>query len=190
MKQLNLDEIVNMNKSELIILKEKVLFGKKVIMINILNETLKRNLPTIFFSLELSMEEVIKKIYYNKSNLFLQNKSYIESIINNCREIKSKVDIKLVMIDGLYDIKTKEAYFLGQGDIISIIIKQLKELSQELNVTILITAPSNISIDEFKRNYIEVLNYFCKGEKAKDFVDKIILVNEEKLIIKILRSYE
>ena len=66
---------------------------------------------------------------------------------------------------------------MGRGDIISIIIKKLKKLSKELNIPILVTAPANIETREFKENPIKALSYFCKEQSAKDYVDKIILIN-------------
>lgn len=179
-----LNEIININKAELIILTGSMLSGKTSMMLKILKEANKKNISVAFFSFELLKDEVTKKIDSEKQNVFIYDKSfiksyYIETIIERCRNLKVKSDLKLIMIDGLCEIQSLEPYVMGRGDIVSIIIRQLKELSTQLDIPILVTAHcSNMNDNKQNKDTKMILSDFCKKETAEEYVDRIIFLKQ------------
>ena len=142
-----LDEALNNKESKLIILVSRTAVETSVVL-NIENNIKKQNIPVVIFSFA-NIERISK-------------------------QLKSRTDIKLILIDDLITISTNAFYFMGAADIRSIIIQQLKELSLELDIPIVATAPTNFDKKQFNENPIKSLDFFCKSEKVKDYVDKVI----------------
>lgn len=153
-------------------------------VMEIINKLKSNGTPTLLYEyiseqyythLKLNTEQLKKsKVYWKSSN-------YIEDICFKAKENKKLYELQVIVIDGLDQIMTRERYCLGRADIISIIIQQLKQLAQELNISIIATAPTlpkTIS-DDFKNDKSKVLSYFCKPEIAQEYIDEIILLNKE-----------
>lgn len=173
--------LINITKNQLSIIIGKTLSGKTTLILDILKDLIRNNLPTLFFSLELSKQQVIDKIVTVKEDkMFISNTNYIEDIYSKSKKLKHDADIQLILIDSITELKIKENICLGRGDIVSIMIKQLKELAQELDVQIVVTAPANITTKQFKNDPTKTLSYFCKKETAKDYVDTIVLLERDK----------
>mgnify|MGYP005764703891 CR=1 FL=1 len=113
------------------------------------------------------------------SNIYVGHKSYLEDICKTTKNYKYLYDISYLIIDGLTEISTNQPYCLGRGDIVSIIIQELKKLAQELNISIIATAPTKQSIYRLKSDKSKLLSFFCNAATAKDYVDKIILLEKE-----------
>lgn len=185
MKKLDLEKIINTNKPELTFLVGKTLCGKTRLIQEITKKMIKKHIPTLLYCFEMPKTITINNIIERNSSelelnnlgIYLGTSCYIEKMYDQIKELKLKENIKFIMIDEICSILTEKIYIMGRGDIISIIIKKLKELSKELNIPILVTAPANIETREFKENPIKALSYFCKEQSAKDYVDKIILIN-------------
>ena len=120
-----------------------------------------------------------KKETLKKSKIYLEQKSYLEDICYTTKNYKYLYDIKYLIIDGLIEISTKQTYCLGRGDILSVIIQELKKLAQALNISIIATAPTKPKIYELNSDKSKLLSYFCKAETAKDYVEKIIILEKE-----------
>ena len=166
---------------EILLSDQKTELGTNKIM-EIVNELKSKNTPTILYefnSYEYWYKLNLEKDTLKKSKIYLEQKSYLEDICYIAKNYKSLYDIKFLIIDGLQEISTIQKYELGRSDIVSIIIKQLKELAQELNISIIVTAPKKATIDEVKDDKIKLLSYFCKAEAAKDYIDEIILLEKE-----------
>lgn len=151
-------------------------------IMELVNDLKNNNTSTILYefnSYEKWYELNSKKETLKKSKIYLEQKSYLEDICYITRNYKALYDIQYLIIDGLQEISTMTKYELGRLDIISIIIKQLKELAQELNISVIATAPSSANIDEVEKDKHKVLSYFWKAATAKDYVDKIILLEKE-----------
>ena len=146
-----LDDALNNKENKLIILVSRPAVETSVVL-NIENNIKKQNIPVVIFSFA-NIERISK-------------------------QLKSRTDIKLILIDDLITIDTNAFYFMGAADIRSIIIQQLKELSLELDIPIVATAPTNFDKKQFNENPIKSLEFFCKSEKVKDFVDKIIYLEK------------
>lgn len=173
--------LINITKNQLSIIIGKTLSGKTTLILDILKDLIHNNLPTLFFSLELSKQQVIDKIVTVKEDkMFISNTNYIEDIYSKSKKLKCDANIQLILIDSITELRTKEKLCFGRGDIVSIMIKQLKELAQELDVQIVVTAPTNITTKQFKEDPTKTLSYFCKEETAKDYVDTIVLLERDK----------
>lgn len=176
-----LNKVIDDKTSKLTMLVGRTLVGKTTLMLDFFKDAIRKNIPTLFFSLELSKQQVIDKIVTVKEDkMFINNTNYIEDIYSKSKKLKHDADIQLILIDSITELKIKENICLGRGDIVSIMIKQLKELAQELDVQIVVTAPANITTKQFKNDPTKTLSYFCKKETAKDYVDTIVLLERDK----------
>lgn len=176
-----MDNILNYKTGTLTILLadpvSEVATDKVVELINSLSNN---NIPTLVFEFNSYQNwHKLQEQKDKKSNLYMGHKSYLEDICKTTKNYKYLYGIEYLIIDDLTEICTKQPYCLGRGDIISIIIQELKKLAQELNISILVTAPKKTTIDEVKIDKINLLSYFCKAEATKDYIDEIILLEKE-----------
>ena len=149
---------------------------KKVV--ELINDLSNKSIQTLVY--EFNSYEVWNKLQKSKnSNIYLGLKSYIEDICYTAKNYKYLYDIKCLIIDGLTEINTNQPYCLGRGDIVSIIIQKLKKMAQELNISIIVTAPTNPRFYGLNSDKSKLLSYFCKTETAKDYIDEIILLEKE-----------
>lgn len=178
-----IQKIINFkDKSKLIILTGEILSGKTKMMIKLLKEALQKNEFVVFYCFEMNKTNVIQTLDCNISNVIINDKAsrrkfFVEDILKDCEKINKYQKIDWIMIDGVFELQTKENYVLGQGDINSIILKKLKKTAQNLNIPIIVTAISGKkSKEEFYDNSKIILKDFCKKEMAEEFVDEIIRV--------------
>lgn len=151
-------------------------------IMELVNDLKNNNISTLLYefnSYEIWNKLQTKKGIFKNSNIYLGHKSYLEDICYTTKNYKYLYDIKYLIIDGLIEISTKQTYCLGRGDIVSIIIQELKKLAQDLNISIIATAPTKATIDELENDKVKLLSFFCKATTAKDYVDKIILLEKE-----------
>ena len=149
-------------------------------VIELIKDLSNRNIPTLLY--EFNTYENLHKLKEQKdknSNIYVGHKSYLEDICKTTKNYKYLYDIKYLIIDDLIEIRTKRPYCLGRGDIVSIIIQELKKLAQELNISIIATAPTKAAIDELENDKSKLLSFFCKEENAKNYVYKIIILEKE-----------
>lgn len=151
-------------------------------VVEIINNLKIKHTPTLLYefnSYEICYKLQTQKDIFKNSNIYWGHKSYLEDICKTTKNYKYLYDISYLIIDGLTEISTKQPYCLGRGDIVSIIIQKLKELAQELNISIIATAPTKAAIDELENDKSKLLSFFCKEENAKNYVDKIIILEKE-----------
>ena len=149
-------------------------------VIELIKDLSNRNIPTLLY--EFNTYENLHKLKEQKdknSNIYVGHKSYLEDICKTAKNYKYLYDISYLIIDGLTEISTKQPYCLGRGDIVSIIIQKLKELAQELNISIIATAPTKAAIDELENDKYKLLSFFCNAATAKDYIDEIMLLEKE-----------
>lgn len=151
-------------------------------VVELINSLSDNNIPTLLY--EFNSYEILNKLQTKKdisknSNIYMGHKSYLEDICKTTKNYKYLYGIEYLIIDDLTEICTKQPYCLGIGDITSIIIQELKKIAQELNISIIVTAPTNPKFYEFNTDKSKLLSYFCKAETAKDYIDKIILLEKE-----------
>lgn len=169
-----LDNMINLEKSNLILLGSRPSKGKSTFVVNIAkNISVNHNISTLFFSLELSKQEVLSRILVNmtsieRERIKAQSLTRDETIIinDNIEKIKKS---KLYIYDRphltIEEIKSKCIEFKQKNSMELVIIdylqlikqynnetlKQLKELANELNIAIIVTSQLTRKIEE-RRN--------------------------------------
>lgn len=141
-----------MNARLEILLVDKISELEENKIMEIVNELKSKNTPTLLYefnSYEKWYKLNLEKDTLKKSKIYLEQKSYLEDICYMARNYKSLYDIKFLIIDGLQEISTIQKYELGRSDIVSIIIKQLQELAQELKIHIIVTI-DNLELVKFE----------------------------------------
>lgn len=95
----------------------------------------------MFFSFEIPKKHLLKIIgKIDDTGIVLGNTNHIEEI---CYVVRRE-NFKIILIDGLSGIMTKYKYCLGKSGILSIFLKQLRGLSIEQNIPIILTGPDNL----------------------------------------------
>lgn len=138
-----MSNILDNRPGTITILEGPTLSGKTRKLVELLKDAIKHQVPTLFISLELTTEQVANQVQL-KDYIYIAHNAYIEKICDIARTLKSDEDIKLVMIDSLTELYTKEKLCLGMSDIRFHILKQLKQLADELDVAVVLTGPVNI----------------------------------------------
>ncbi|MBO5004985.1 MAG: hypothetical protein J6D03_07080 [Clostridia bacterium] len=166
--RIEIEELINSNTPKLISLCGKSYTGKTITVIK-LSEYLSynKNVPVVFFSLELSKEGIINRIGHNNSNLFIVDTPGIttDEIGQYVRDLKKEKDIKFVVIDYLQLVNYDKSKCLSRDIEIENICKELKKLVVELNVSILFTS----YLSSRGKNLIE------DKEKLKEIDERIFL---------------
>ena len=121
-------------------------------IMEIVNDLKNNNTPSLLYefnSYEKWYKLNLEKDTLKKSKIYLEQKSYLEDICYMARNYKALHNIQFLIIDGLQEISTIQKYELGRSDIVSIIIKQLQELAQELKIHIIVTI-DNLELVKFE----------------------------------------
>ena len=140
-----LDELINLDKPKLIILGGRPATGKTRLALNIASNIAdKQKIPVAIFDLEWSKQMIINNYKeLDSDNVFINDNpgTEIQEICNITRKLKQEKDLKVVVIDYLQLIGFD--YSIGQlseYEMHSKCVKYLKKLSNELNITILLTS--------------------------------------------------
>lgn len=170
-----LDNIIHsLNCGELVCIASRPGVGKTTLSIDIVNNVSKQTDNKILFvSLESSKEYLEKRIKNNNVEL-ITDKLFINDIEDTCRRLSYKHhNLSLIVIDYLQLIKTK----IRRKDLLREkidIVKALKQLSIELNVTIIITSQLPRTDEKPKLedlgityHYNKVLLLYNDGKKLK-----------------------
>lgn len=147
-----MNKILDARTGTITLIEGPTLSGKTRKMVELLKDAIKHQVPTLFISLELTTEQVANQVPLDGAVLVIHN-SYIENICNKARTLKN---IKLILIDSLIELNTKQKLCLGTSDIRFHILKQLKQLSNELNVAVIITGPANIKKEIKNINELDI----------------------------------
>ena len=150
-----MSNILDNRPGTITILEGPTLSGKTCKLVELLKDAIKHQVPTLFISLELTTEQVANQVQL-KDYIYIAHNAYIEKIYDIARTLKSDEDIKLIMIDSLTELYTKEKYCLGRSAIRFQILKQLKQLSNELGVAVIMTGPANIEKEIKNINELDI----------------------------------
>ena len=129
---LNLNKILE-PKNQLIIIGSRPALGKTTLTLQIADKVLSQNMAVAIFSLENSKEMTLSKLTNNKDNVYIDDTpnisiSYIEE---QTRKLVTDHNVKVVIIDYIQLIKD---YFTTD------ISSKLKELTEQLQITIIVTS--------------------------------------------------
>ena len=143
-----LDNIVDLEKSKIIFIGGQISAGKTTLALEMIkNVGINQNIPVLLFSLGLSKEIIVKRIIESSAmvdnkivndkllklsnapiNISDETNITIDYIKEKCRDLKERKNIKLVVIDYIQLTQQNNAN----------ISKELKELAEELDITIII----------------------------------------------------
>ena len=143
-----LDEIVDFNQPQLIVLASRALMGKSTLALDLLeNLSCKQRISSFFIDLNMTRYKLLENLS-KKPNLYetdmknpklhITNKPQMEiqKLCEKCRQMKIDFDIKCVFIDDIQCICYDKCEYLSRDDEIANISKILKNLANELNITI------------------------------------------------------
>ena len=192
-----LDKIININESKLIMLGGKAAVGKSTMLENLIyNIAIKQNINTVLFNLESSKDKIIldlknidkndklKSESYEKisstiiklsnTNLFIEGmpKITVEEIENNIKNLKNKYNVKFVGVDYLQLVALSKDSKLGKQEEMLEIMKQLKDISLKYQVTILVITVISCDTNDIKE--LTKKNY-------AQYADTILILNQDKL---------
>lgn len=167
----NLKEVMNLKKNRLIFIGGRPATGKTAILLDIAKDVaLNDKIPVAVFSLETSIKKCVDIIVgdnqslkhigeLSEANIFIDDTPAIsvETIKEKCIKLKKEKNIGLIVIDYLQLIKA------NNNEDISI---SLKELSQKLDVPVIVTSQLTTEIDkrEDKRPRLSDVNSVVEQE--------------------------
>lgn len=168
-----LDEIITLDNNKFIFIAGEPAVGKTKFALNIINNVASQNIPSLFFSLELSKESITNE---NAETLFIDDSANvtIDYIEGQCRKLKQEQNIKFVVIDYLQLINFKEN--------MKVLGTKLKALAEELNVTILVL--SQLSKEKDKRPTLEDLK---QSKPVAEIADEVIFLCRNNNIMNIVK---
>ena len=108
-----MNKILDARTGTLTLIEGPTLSGKTRKMVELLKDAIKHQVPTLFISLELTTEQVSNQVQLNEIVSIVHN-GYIEDICNKARTLKN---IKLILIDSLIELNTKQKLCMGTSDI-------------------------------------------------------------------------
>jgi len=172
-----LDEIITLDSNKLILVYGKPAVGKTTFALNVINNVANQNVPSLFFSLELSKESITNE---NAEALFIDDTANvtIDYIEEQCRKFKQEQNIMFVVIDYLQLINYNED--------MKILGSKLKALAEELNVTILVLSQLSKATD-YKAPKIEDLKQSKPVAEIADVVMFLCRNNNMMDIVKLVK---
>lgn len=233
---IDLDKTININEPKLIFLAGRPGMGKTTFAVDIAsNICLKQNIPVLILSIEESKNSVINRIIAKESRIDISkirlneldereenivqvqrklienSKIFIEDIglqsigkvIELIRKYVNENNVRLIAIDYLQLMCDSIMTEIRMKNI----LRQLKQISKELKITILITSQLSRTLEEIDdcrpninnlRNKEDILKYadiimllyrenaFYKNPEKKDIAEVIIIQNDIDKIIEII----
>lgn len=186
MKHNLMSELLNeFSPPRLIILGGRPHVGKTTVMLNLASEGLKEhNKSVLYFSLAESLNHATENLQNlsssQKSDLeatvFSSLNLSIEKLANSLKAAASeKVHLKYILVDnlGLVGVKEKNN-LLSRKEEYQLILTKLRELSRDLNLTIIISDFTNLNTDPNDKQEPHLNNIRFVGESQ--LVDDFLLV--------------
>ena len=185
-----LDELIELNKGKVIFLAGGPGIGKSNFALNIVdNISLKEERNTIIFNLELSKQQIIRRLNLIETdieiphdekelNKLIEEKIHIidtpavsiDNIVEQVKNVKKNVEFIVIDYLQLMDIK---------NGIEEVAIK-LKKLAQELNVAILVVSQAPRKVEE-RENKKPVISDFTNMQPIIDVSDVVMFICKEDL---------
>ena len=191
-----LDRLINID-NKLITIASRPCMGKSSLVIKIARNVLTdNNIPIAIFSLDMSKEQMAKRLLSDKKLLNnhwtsiteeikkLKDFTFyiddtpgisIDKIIEKCQKLKLEKNIGLIIIDYLQLVNYNKNELLSRDKEITNIMARLKKLINEINIPIIIT--SQLSRKPEKReNHRPVLSDFRKSSSIAQNSDVVIFL--------------
>lgn len=167
----DLDKIINLEQSNLILVGGRPAMGKTTFALNIINDiALKQEIPTLFFSLELSKKSIINDI---TDKLYIDDTANvtIEYIEEQCKRLKQSNDIRFVVIDYLQLINCQQD--------MEKVGTRLKALTEELNLTILVLSQLSKELEK-RENKRPIITDLGISKVVANIADIVMFLYREK----------
>lgn len=191
-----LDRLINID-NKLITIASRPCMGKSSLVIKIARNVLTdNNIPIAIFSLDMSKEQMAKRLLSDKKLLNnhwtsiteeirkLKDFTFyiddtpgisIDKIIEKCQKLKLEKNIGLIIIDYLQLVSYNKNKLLSRDKEITNIMARLKKLINEINIPIIIT--SQLSREPEKReNHRPVLSDFRKSSSIAQISDVVMFL--------------
>ena len=181
----DLDNVLQLNKGDLIVIASRPAMGKTTFLLNILDHiTLEENKSILFFSLEDGKEKILNRLKIYNFNFLKRAPIYIKSdapysiddICMEAKKIKEEKQIEAIIIDYLQLIQFNKNRLLSRDNEINEILKNIKGLAKILDIPIIIT--SQLSRECEKRDDKKpIIDDFSNSKKAiTTYSDKILFL--------------
>lgn len=174
-----LDELVNIEKNNLIVLAGRPATGKSSLAVSIVNNiAVTQNIPTLIFSLEMSEQTILNKME-STSNIFINDTAgiSINKICEEARRMKEEKDIKLIVLDYL-QLVSYTGTEITRAEEVSKISEMLKALVEELNITIIVTSQLSKTVDE-REDKRPKLEDFNESKSVVQYADIILFLYKD-----------
>ena len=191
-----LDKLITID-NKLITIASRPGMGKSSLVIKIArNVLIDNNIPIAIFSLDMSKEQMAKRLLSDKKLLnnhwtsiteeIKKIKDFtfyiddtpgisIDKIIEKCQKLKLEKNIGLIIIDYLQLVSYNKNELLSRDKEITNIMARLKKLINEINIPIIIT--SQLSREPEKReNHRPVLSDFRKSSSIAQISDVVMFL--------------
>lgn len=188
-----LDKLVDINKPQLIVLGARPGMGKTTLSLKIAtNIALHQEVPVLYFSLEenlgsLAIDELAERKFGRKLNLenekikkaklFIKDEApfTIDEILADIDKYVKNENVKFIVIDYLQLIKYDKSKLPNEENEVNEIIKKLKDISNRLEISILITSQLSRKADS-RENHRPILTDFVRSKNILETADVIILL--------------
>ena len=179
-----LDKIVQMNQNDLIVVASRPAMGKSTFVSNILSKVNEINsVPVLMISLEESNEKIKNRIFaYRQAKEFTE--IYIEDLANvsiieikeHAKKYKQEKNIGLIIIDYLQLISFNKPSVLSRDDETIEILKQLKSLSIELNIPIILTSQLSRKLEEREDKRPAISDFQESRKGIAEYIDTVLFI--------------
>lgn len=194
-----LDNIINIEKSDLILLASRPTMGKTTLALNIASNLINENIPTLIFSLDISKEQAVNRIITSRSlitldkirtrKLNVEEWTTLGQVFNNITNanlyISKPTKPTIEKIENVCRNMKKEKnidlviidylQLLDNNLEMAEIIKRLKALGKELDIAILVL--SQLSLETKQRtNHRPLLSDLTNDKNIINYIDSILFL--------------
>ena len=173
-----------MNQNDLIVVASRPAMGKSTFVSNILSKVNEINsVPVLMISLEESNEKIKNRIFaYRQAKEFTE--IYIEDLANvsiieikeHAKKYKQERNIGLIIIDYLQLISFNKPSVLSRDDETIEILKQLKSLSIELNIPIILTSQLSRKLEEREDKRPAISDFQESRKGIAEYIDTVLFI--------------
>lgn len=176
--------LVKLEEGKLFVIAGRPAMGKSDFTLDVVKNILKENKSVLMFNMESTKEMILKKIFNNESklnveNLFINDNGgiAINEIIEICRETKKQNNLELIIIDYLQLIRITKSLNTRKEEIDEI-VKKIKELTEEMNIPIILISELSRSL-EIRKDKRPTLDDFNDSVSVVEFADVIVFLYRE-----------
>ena len=195
---------LGLEKGELVFLGARPAMGKSALALTIVDKYVKEGKSCLYFSLEMSNEQLIRRMLMMREGVIASNESFsdeqmndiadranqladsklalddsaglsVEKIIDKSRQfVKDNYALDLIIVDYYQLISTDR--MKDRKDALGEVVKSLKQLAVEMECPVVVLGQLRRIIRDDKRPILEDIDAY---DEMKAFLDYIVLMNRE-----------